>query len=155
YLMCKEGVRRIHIDYTPPEMLEKISLVGKKDLTPDELQDLDMYGLAASMYEIFSPNNKPLIDVSLPKYSDRQTNPNTRKMLVHELKDNIDRLVIGEEYEKPLFQQMVIRMLKSKEYRDSMRMTTIKEDDYNNLELSELVNQEDRSPIRTESQSQQ
>jgi serine/threonine protein kinase len=153
YLMCKESTRRSHIDYMPPEILRMGSKIYKKGLNPEDMKDLDIYALAATMYELFNPNNAPLINIKL--YADIHENQTTFKRFILDLEHNIDALKVGDDLEKPEFQQLVIKMLKSRKERDTVRNTPVQEKQYEDLQLSELINEEKTTPERGKTQTEQ
>ena len=153
YLMCKEGVRRPHINFMPPYILDKIARTTKKSLTNEELKDIDIYALAATMYQIFSPEHSPFMDIK--QYPTILEDPNIRKQFVKDLSDKINKIEIGDPHEKPKFQQLIIRLLKSREERDRLRDNIVTRDMYEGLNLRDMTIQEDDTPLRTSIQNRQ
>jgi serine/threonine protein kinase len=155
HIMCKAGIRRPHVDYSPPHILIKQDQQGVGSLTPSELKDLDVYALAATMYELFSRNHDPLIPINMYRGMLDAETPKTerdkiKKRFIEDLKTKIEYLREGEEEEKPAFQRLIIRLLKNKDFRNA-----IMPGDYSQLDLSQLKLPGETTPERGKQKREQ
>jgi serine/threonine protein kinase len=153
YLMCREGIRRSHIDYLPPYILDKKEASGIKSLSAEDLKDGDIYALAATMYEMFSPEHKPLINIK--NYRDIQKNPETRRLFSSDLKTILKNLHVGVEGERAEFQQFILKLLKHKSERDRIRNTPVNPKLYEGFNLKDLTIEGQDTPQRSTTQQRQ
>lgn len=143
-MSCKTpGIRRNHLDYMPPYLLQKIN--NKQPFTPNDYKDLDIYALAATMYRLFSINHGPLIDISqYPTIHSKNLTERTNAInrFIKQLEENINNLQVGEPFRRQPFEQQIIKLLKSKKERDQVVFQRKGELDLNKLIFSKELHPE-------------